>query len=34
MVTRLDDLQPGADPGLDVICNGILTGSPFVFDAR
>lgn len=33
-VTRLDDLQPGADPGLDVICNGILTGSPFVFDAR
>lgn len=25
----LDDLAPGASPGLDVICRGILTGSPF-----
>jgi Capsule polysaccharide biosynthesis protein len=25
----LDDLAPGADPGLDVICKGILDGSPF-----
>lgn len=30
----LDDLQPGAYPGLDVICNGILSGSPFVYEAE
>lgn len=30
----LDDLQPGACPGLDVICDGILTGSPFVYEAE
>lgn len=28
---RLGDLQPGKSKGLDVICNGILTGAPFVF---
>lgn len=32
-VRSLDDLRPGKDPGLDVICNGILYGEPFVFDA-
>lgn len=29
-VKRLDDLLPGADPGLNVICDGILDGKPFV----
>lgn len=33
-LTSLAALQPGADPGLDVICDGILTGAPFVFDAE
>jgi hypothetical protein len=31
-IARLADLQPGVDPGLDVICDGILTGRPFVAD--
>lgn len=26
------DLAPGADPGLDVICEGIVRGTPFVVD--
>jgi hypothetical protein len=30
-VRGLDDLVPGADPGLDVICDGILTGSEFIY---
>lgn len=29
-VSRLDDLLPGADPGLDIICDGILENKPFV----
>ena len=29
-VTTLEELLPGSDPGLDSICDGILTGSPFV----
>jgi hypothetical protein len=29
----LADLAPGHDPGLDVICDGILEGKEFVFDA-
>ena len=29
---RLEDLLPGATPGLDVICDGILLGSPFTFE--
>jgi hypothetical protein len=33
-VDRLDELLPGADPGLDVICEGILSGSPFVYPAE
>jgi hypothetical protein len=30
-VDKLQELEPGTDPGLDLICNGILTGSDFVF---
>jgi hypothetical protein len=33
-VDSLADLQPGASPGLDVICDGTLTGSPFVYPAE
>jgi hypothetical protein len=33
-IESLDDLLPGRHPGLDVICNGILTGSPFVYPAE
>ena len=32
-IASLDDLLPGNDPGLDVICEGILNGTEFVFDA-
>jgi hypothetical protein len=32
-VDSLAQLEPGADPGLDVICDGILTGTPFVHRA-
>lgn len=27
-----DDIREGVDPGLDCICAGILSGTPFVFD--
>lgn len=30
----LDALRPGADPGLDAVCDGILLGRPFHHDAR
>ncbi|NQW10319.1 MAG: capsule biosynthesis protein [Alphaproteobacteria bacterium] len=30
----LDALRPGRDPGLDVVCDGILHGRPFVYDAQ
>lgn len=30
-VSSLDALRPGADPGLDAICDGILEGAPFVY---
>ncbi|KPF66573.1 hypothetical protein IP69_14805 [Bosea sp. AAP35] len=33
-VDDLDAMKHGADHGLDVICGGILTGSPFIFDSR
>ncbi|HET7039576.1 MAG TPA: hypothetical protein VFH97_06795, partial [Gemmatimonadales bacterium] len=29
-----DSVAPGRDPGLDVICRGILDGSPFIFPAE
>jgi hypothetical protein len=32
-VSDISDLGAGADAGLDLICDGILTGSPFVFEA-
>lgn len=31
---RLSDFKKGADLGLDVVCEGILSGSPFVFPAE
>jgi len=33
-VDGIEDLLPGRQPGLDVICDGILTGSPFIFPAE
>jgi hypothetical protein len=33
-IDRLDDLLPGVDAGLDVICDGILSGSPFIYPAE
>jgi hypothetical protein len=33
-LTNLDDLLPGKSLGLDVICNGILTGSEFIYPAE
>jgi Capsule polysaccharide biosynthesis protein len=33
-VKTLDDLMPGRDAGLDVICNGILSGSEFIYPAE
>lgn len=33
-VETIDELKPGHDPGLDVICEGILTGKPFTFPAE
>ncbi len=32
-VEGLDDLAPGAAAGLDVICEGILSGAPFIYPA-
>ena len=33
-IDSIEDLLPGRQPGLDVICDGILTGSPFIFPAE
>jgi hypothetical protein len=33
-VSDLDALRPGGDPGLDVICDGVLRGAPFVYHAE
>lgn len=30
----LDELEPGVHPGLDAICDGVLSGSPFVYPAE
>jgi hypothetical protein len=31
-IETAEEVLPGADPGLDVVCDGILDGTPFVFD--
>lgn len=33
-IDRVDDLRPGKSAGLDVICDGILRGTPFVYEAE
>jgi hypothetical protein len=33
-VKGLADVEPGADPGLDTICNGIVHGTPFIYPAE
>ena len=33
-IERLDELAPGVHPGLDGICDGILHGAPFVYEAE
>ncbi len=33
-VARLSDLEPGVDPGLDTICDGILHRREFIYTAE
>lgn len=33
-INSLEELNPGKDPGLDIICKGILTGSEFIYPAE
>ena len=33
-INKLSDLDPGVTPGLDVICDGILKGTPFIYPAE
>ncbi len=33
-IDKLDDLLPGRCAGLDVLCDGILKGAPFVYEAE
>ena len=33
-ISGLNELMPGHDPGLDVICDGILNNAPFVYPAE
>ena len=33
-IEKLDNLLPGNYPGLDVICNGILGGTPYIYPAE
>lgn len=30
----LDELRPGVDPALDIVCNGVLEGSDFIYPAE
>jgi hypothetical protein len=34
VLDSIEDLLPGRQPGLDVICDGILKGTPFIFPAE
>lgn len=33
-IGSLEQLMPGAAPGLDIICDGIMNGSPFIYPAE
>jgi len=33
-ISNLEELMPGHDPGLDVICDGTLNNAPFVYPAE
>ena len=33
-IESLTELAPGAHPGLDAICDGIMNGAPFVYEAE
>lgn len=33
-IESLEQLMPGADPGLDLICDGIMKGTPFIYLAE
>jgi hypothetical protein len=33
-ISSLDDFQPGKWPGLDIVCDGVLNGKPFIFPAE
>jgi len=33
-VSQQEDLNPGVDPGLDLICEGILSDTPFIYPAE
>lgn len=33
-IDKLDELLPGKFPGLDVVCEGILQGSPFIYQVE
>jgi hypothetical protein len=33
-ISSLDELRPGRDRGLDVICDGIMQGTPFIYPAE
>jgi hypothetical protein len=32
--TGLSSLVPGASVGLDIVCDGILSGTPFIYPAE